>query len=174
MTTQYPPDLKQQALEILRDSGGDINQAHLKTGVPTRTLYNWRQELWQSWRRQSLSPILPNPPKPLPQFEDDLEAMDFIREQIMAELLNLANNFQSEIHYTTPSQRVLHLSQLMDRFIKFDEYVRALTEKHTEYEYVDELEHHVEKVPDPEGMYWNDREWVPIVEGQERVYAGGI
>ena len=51
MPIQYAPDLKQQALEILRDTGGDIVQAHLKTGVPERTLYRWRRELWQSWRR---------------------------------------------------------------------------------------------------------------------------
>jgi len=164
MTTHYPLDLKQQALEILRDTGGDINQAHIKTGVPERTLYNWRHELWQNWRRQPSSPVLPNPPKALPQFEDDLEAMDFIRQKIMGELLNLANNFQTDANFMTPAQRIMLLTQLTDRFIKLDEHVRALTEEEVEYEYEYEVEHHVEKVPDPEGMVWNDREWVPIGE----------
>ena len=104
MATQYPPEQKQLALEILRDTGGDINQAHIKTGVPERTLYNWRHDLWQSWRRQTPSP---NPPKPLPQFEDDLDAMDFLRQQIMKELLNLANNFQTDMNFMTPAQRVI-------------------------------------------------------------------
>ena len=107
MATQYPPEQKQLALEILRDTGGDINQAHLKTGLPTRTLYRWRHDLWQSWRQEHAAPILPNPPKPLPQFEDDLDAMDFLRQQIMNELLNLANNFQTDMNFMTPAQRVI-------------------------------------------------------------------
>ena len=164
MTTHYPLDLKQQALEILRDTGGDINQAHLKTGVPERTLYRWRRELWQNWRRTSATPVLPNPPKPLPQFEDDLEAMDYIRQKIMSELLNLANNFQTDANFMTPAQRITLLTQLTDRFIRLDEHVRAREEENVEYVYEYEVEHHVEKKDDPEGMVWNDREWVPIGE----------
>jgi len=156
MSTQYPPDLKQQALEILRDTGGDINEAHFKTGVPTRTLYNWRQELWQSWRRQSLSPILPNPPKPLPQFEDDLAAMDFIRQKIMSELLNLANNFQADANFMTPAQRIMLLTQLTDRFIKLDEHLDTRQEEQIEYVYKYKVAHHVEKVDDPNDF--NDTE----------------
>lgn len=173
MTPRYTPEQKTLALETLRDTGGDINQTHIKTGIPTRTLYNWRHELWQSWRRQTPSP---NSPKPLPEFEDDLAALDFIREQIMAELLNIANNFQSEMAFTTPTQRVLLISQLMDRFMKLDEYLNARQEEEIQYvyEYEYEVEHHVEKVDNPEGMYWNNREWVPIVEGEQRVYKGGI
>lgn len=150
MATQYPPDLKNQALEILRDSGGDINLAHIKTGVPTRTLYNWRHDLWQSWRRHNESPILPNPPKPLPQFDDDLDALTFLRQQIMAELLNLANNFQTEMAYTTPAQRVSLLSQLTDRLIKLDEHLDVRQEEQIEYVYKYKVAHHVEKVNDPD------------------------
>ncbi len=134
MPIQYAPDLKQQALEIFRDTGGDIVQAHIKTGVPERTLYRWRNELWQSWRRTSSTPVLPNPPKPLPQFEDDLEAMDFIRQKIMSELLNLANNFQADSNFMTPAQRIMLLTQLTDRFIKLDTHVRARTEEQEDEE----------------------------------------
>lgn len=162
MPIQYAPDLKQQALEILRDTGGDIVQAHLKTDVPERTLYRWRRELWQSWRRTSASPVLPNPPNPLPQFEDNLQAMDYIRQKIMNELLNLANNFQTDANFMTPAQRIMLLTQLTDRFIKLDQHVRVREEENIEYVYEYEVEHHVEKQPDPEGMVWNDREWVPI------------
>jgi hypothetical protein len=166
MTTHYPLDLKQRAFEILRDTGGDINQAHIKTGVPERTLYRWRRELWQNWRRTSATPVLPIPPKPLPQFEDDLEAMDYIRQKIMAELLNLANNFQTDANFMTPAQRISLLTQLTDRLIKLDEYVNAHQEQEIQYvhEYEYEVEHHVEKKPDPEGMEWNGRDFVPIGE----------
>ncbi len=149
MTAHHTPDQKNQALEMLRDTGGDINQTHAKTGVPKRTLYNWRHELWQSWRQHTPSPNLP---KPLPQFEDNIEALAFIRSQIMAELLNIANNFQTEMAYTTPTQRVMLISQLMDRYLKLDEYVSAHQEEEViyvhEYEYA--VAHHVEKVPSPD------------------------
>ena len=148
MPIQYAPDLKQQALEILRDTGGDINQAHLKTGVPERTLYRWRRGLWQSWRRTSATSVLPNPPKPLPQFEDDLAAMDYIRQKIMSELLNLANNFQADSNYMTPAQRIILLTQLTDRFIKLDEYLRTHENENIEYVYEYEVENHVEKTED--------------------------
>ncbi|MEP6988540.1 MAG: hypothetical protein ABI970_23255 [Chloroflexota bacterium] len=164
MATQYAPEQKQLALQILRDSGGDINAAHIKTGVNERTLYRWRNDLWRSWRRQSESPVLPNPPKPLPQFEDDLDAMTFLRQQIMSELLNLANNFQPDMNYMTPAKRVHLLTQLTDRLIKLDVHLNARQEEEIEYVYEYEVEHHVEKEPDPEGMVWNSREWVPIGE----------
>ena len=165
MPIQYAPDLKQQALEIFRDTGGDINQAHIKTGVPERTLYRWRNALWQSWRRTSATPVLPNPPKPLPQFEDDLEAMNYIRQKIMSELLNLANNFQADANYMTPAQRIMLLTQLTDRFIKLDEHVRARSEEFEQEEESDhpfEIDHDVEEKDDPEGMEWNGRDFVPI------------
>ncbi len=163
MTTHYPPELKQQALELLRDTGGDIAQTHIKTGVPERTLYNWRRELWQNWRRQSSTSVLPNPPKPLPQFEDDLEAMDYIRQKIMAELLNLANNFQTDANFMTPAQRIMLLTQLTDRFIKLDTHVRVREEENTEYIYEYEVEHHVEKKPDPDYEDVDDEEPQPAL-----------
>ena len=161
MTTHYPPEQKQRALEILRDTGGDINRAHIQTAVPERTLYRWRHELWQTWRRTSAAPVLPNPPKTLPQFEDNLEAMDYIRQKIMHELLNLANNFQTDANFMTPAQRIMLLTQLTDRFIKLDQHVRAREEEHIEYEGKFEIDHDVEEKDDPEGMEWNDREFVP-------------
>lgn len=167
MTTHYPADLKRQALEILRDTGGDINIAHIKTGVPERTLYNWRREIWQNWRRNAPNAVLPNPPKPLPQFEDDLEAMDYIRQKIMAELLNLANNFQTDANFMTPAQRIMLLTQLTDRFIKLDQHVRARTEEEevdNDDEHPFEIDYDVEEEPDPEGMEWNGRDFVPIGE----------
>lgn len=164
MPIQYAPDLKQLALEILRDTGGDINQAHIQTAVPERTLYRWRRELWQTWRRTSAAPILPNPPKTLPQFEDNLEAMDYIRQKIMNELLNLANNFQTDATFMTPAQRIMLLTQLTDRFIKLDQHVRAREEEQDDqnHETRFEIDYDVEEKDDPEGMEWNGRDFVPI------------
>ena len=70
----------------------------------------------------------------------------------MAELLNLANNFQTDMNFMTPAQRVMLITQLTDRFIRLDEHVRAheIEGVHYEYEYEYELEHHVEKESDPD------------------------
>lgn len=121
MPRQFTPDQKANALEILASNGGDIPQVHFQTGIPQRTLYRWRSELWQTWRRQAPPP--PSP-KPLPQFKDDLDALAFLRHKIMTELLNLANHYSESSAYTTPSQRVAFLSQLIDRLMKLDEHLK--------------------------------------------------
>ena len=120
------PQQKAEALELLAATGGDITQTQMKTGIAERTLYRWRNELWQTWRRQAPPP--PSP-KPLPQFADDLEAMDFLRQKIMAELLNLANNYQENLAYTTPAQRVTLIAQLLDRFMALDEHLKPYRPK---------------------------------------------
>jgi transposase-like protein len=55
MPRHYPPDSKTEALQILQANGGDITAAHYKTGIPYRTLYAWRQELFL--RRQTTPPL---------------------------------------------------------------------------------------------------------------------
>ena len=124
MPRTYTPQQKAEALELLAATGGDIAQTQMKTGIAERTLYRWRNELWQTWRRQAPPP--PSP-KPLPQFADDLEAMDFLRQKIMAELLNLANNYQENLAYTTPTQRVTLMAQFLDRLITLDEHLKPYT-----------------------------------------------
>lgn len=143
MAIRHTPEQKMLALETLRDTGGDITQTAAKTGIPERTLYHWRRALWQNWRQQVPSP---KSPKPLPQFEDDLDALDFLRQQIMAELLNLANNFQSEMAFTTPVQRVMIMNQLSERYFQLEKYLAAHTEEEIQYVYEYEVEHKVEKI----------------------------
>jgi hypothetical protein len=97
-----------------------------------------------------------------------LEAMTYIRQKIMAELLNLANNFQADSNFMTPAQRIMLLTQLTDRFIKLDEHVRARSEEQEDEEDEDgrpfEIDYDIEPKDNPEGKEWNDREFVPIGE----------
>jgi hypothetical protein len=130
MPRQYEPHQKTAALDILAGNGGDITQAHLQTGIPQRTLYHWRSELWQTWRQQAPPP--PSP-KPLPEFEDDLDALGFVRHKIMRELLNIANNYPEGIAYTTPIQRTAQFSQLLTRLMELDEHLQPYKPVETEF-----------------------------------------
>ena len=124
MTAIYTPQQKTQALELLKDTGGNVAHTHAKTGIPERTLYNWRRELWQSWRQHTPSP---NSPKPLPQFEDDLDALTYLRQQIFSEVVNLGSNIQLDSAFTTPAQRVTLLSQLLNHLMTLDQHLEPYT-----------------------------------------------
>ena len=117
----YSPQEKDAILEKLTANGGDVHQTFLETGVSERTLYRWRIELWQSWRRQ-LPP--PPPPKPPPEFETDLQALAYLRRKIMTELIAVADTFEASANFATPSQRAKVLTQLLDRLMKLDEYLK--------------------------------------------------
>ncbi len=121
MPKQHKPDQKTEVLNLFASNGGDIVQTHRETGIPERTIYRWRSELWQTWRRQS--PPEPSP-KPLPEFKDDLDALAFLRHKIMVELLNIANNFPEGSAYLTTNQRTAQLSQLLNRMMELDEHLK--------------------------------------------------
>ena len=57
------------------------------------------------------------PPQPIPEFDQDADALKFLREQIMSELLNTATTFKDDLTFSTPYQRVLVLSQLFDHLV---------------------------------------------------------
>lgn len=121
MRQHYDPKRKAEVMAILAANGGDIARTELQTGVSERTLYRWRQVLWQTWRRQNPPP---SSPKPLPEFEDDLESLAYLRAQIMKEVMSVANTFEGDLAYTTPPQRVGLLTQLLDRLIKLDDHLK--------------------------------------------------
>ena len=117
----YSPQEKDLILGKLAANEGDVHQTFLETGVAERTLYRWRAELWQSWRRQ-VPP--PPPPKPPPEFETDLQALAYLRRKIMMELISVADAFEHSANFATPSQRAKVLTQLLDRLIKLDEHLK--------------------------------------------------
>jgi hypothetical protein len=117
----YSPQEKDGILEKLVANQGDVHRTFLETGVSERTLYRWRGEFWQSWRRQS-SP--PSPPKSPPEFENDLQALAYLRRKIMTELISVADSFEASVNFATPTQRAKVLTQLLDRLMKLDEYLK--------------------------------------------------
>jgi hypothetical protein len=138
---KYHPTQKTAILEKLRANGGDIAVTHLQTGVPERTLRDWRRERWlQSpppppptpLRRRQNDPDgdavddqpAQAPDQELPVFEDDLDALAYLRRQIVDELVRIAGAFQDTFQLASPYQRVNMLAQLMDRLMKLDERLK--------------------------------------------------
>lgn len=115
---RYTTDEKADALACLELNGGDVVRTAAETGVPERTLYTWRRQFEEKNQRQQ------SPPPPLPKFENDLDAMKFLREQIVQELLNIARSFGAEADRSSPRQRALVLSQLLDRLMKLDAHLK--------------------------------------------------
>jgi transposase-like protein len=142
MSRRYTPEEKYAILAQLQANRGNIALTRLQTGVPERTLNAWRREMWLL--RQPLH--TPQPPQQyqenqppsnsegmasvvsltqkIPDFADNLEAMKFMRERIMRKLLNLTVTFDGDLSLTTPYQRALVLSQLLERMMKLDEHLR--------------------------------------------------
>jgi hypothetical protein len=132
MPRHYRPYQKAAALRELDASFGDIVTTSERTGIPERTLRDWRRQ------REKVLPNLPPPPpifspppspppppKPaLPIFEDDMKALAFMRQQILDELVNISTNIKDTFAQTAPHRRLRVLSDLLDRLAKLDERLR--------------------------------------------------
>jgi hypothetical protein len=82
MPRHHSPDQKAAALQCLDSNGGDIVTTAVQTGIPERTLYTWRKELWiQRVKRQQSLP--PPPPIEIPHFDNDIDSLIYIRGQVL-------------------------------------------------------------------------------------------
>lgn len=159
----YSPDQKADALDRLRANGGNVALTHLQTGIPQRTLYTWRQEAWlQQLQRnqrnqQSQQQRTPPPPPPLTDLsnapdvaeevlseEQNLQILNRIRRRLITELANLASE---GLMLTSPNQRILALTTLLDRLMKLDEHLQPYLPveqvMRIEYVYPDGSKHQV-------------------------------
>jgi transposase-like protein len=137
MSQRYTLEDKIAALDKLKSNGGNIALTALQLEIPERTLYNWRRQrsLRQIWQRQS-SPL---PPPEIPAFDDDLQALHFLRAQIMKELVSLSTMLNDDADLTTPRERVTLMSQLLDRLMKLDAHLKPYipVEQVIRFEYSD-------------------------------------
>ncbi len=136
MSRRYTPDEKSAILADLDLSQGDILLTSQKTGVPERTLYAWARERRLQRQQQHTTPLPQQPPPvmppniaakdvaELPTFENDMDAMRFMRSRIMQELLNLTMSLNDNFEGTTPYHRVQILSRLLERLMKLDEHLK--------------------------------------------------
>jgi hypothetical protein len=187
MPRHYTAFQKGDALQLLDSLYGDIALTSERTGIPERTLRDWRRE-----RERSSPPspppfsAPPPPPNEVPDFEDQLDALNYIREQVMNELLNISANIGDTFAQTPPHKRLRVLSDLLDRLMKLDEivkpyeptpwyrfawetglYVRTRTERHGPFT-PEDLPKNWREVFGEEPLleiYWGDNEMTPIPEG---------
>ena len=120
MSRHYTPAEKANALIHLHMNGGDIPYTSRQLGISERTLFYWRR----NWYAENLQQQSPSLQIERPDFKDDLDALAYLRKQIMAELLNMADSFRDGTIFATPAQRIHLLSQLLDRLMKLDAHLK--------------------------------------------------
>ncbi len=163
MPRKYSPSEKADALAHLHRTGSFPLTA-LQTGISERTLYTWRQ---QEFLQQTLQQQKPAPPlqKEIPTFDDDLDLLDYLRQQIMTELVRLASNFDDN-GFATPQQRAVILTQLIDRLIKLDQHLKPYQPEEM-YRLPNGklvpflIDYDVEQVPDETDQSDNDEDFDP-------------
>ena len=119
MSRRYTPEEKANALVHLQMTG-DIAFTSKQLGIPERTLFDWRRD----WYAINPPPQSSPPRLQQPEFENDLQALAYLRKQIMAELIELAGSYQKGAMFTSPTQRIHLLSQLLDRLMKLDQHLK--------------------------------------------------
>ncbi|MEZ4666629.1 MAG: helix-turn-helix domain-containing protein [Anaerolineae bacterium] len=142
----YTPSEKTAALLQLERLGGNVVLASRQLGIPERTLYTWRRRFYAENKRQH--PPLPLPPTDLPDLEDDLQVLTYLRRQIMSEVLRLSTSFVDEAAFTTPQQRVTILTQLVDRLLKLNSHLHTHPRTYEDEEI--EMEHPIKKSSEEE------------------------
>jgi hypothetical protein len=117
----YPPDRKADALQRLQANGGDILATHAETGVPQRTLYTWRSEIWlqQVKQRQALPPP---PQKELPAFEDEIEGQFGLRQEIIDALFKLTEVPEHDTPFRLVN-RVRAQARLVDTLMSLNDFL---------------------------------------------------
>lgn len=133
MPVQYSSAQKAAIMTLLERNGGNIQLTAQQTGVPYRTIYDWQRDMLPIL--QQYAPVAP-PPRAAetPTFENDLDALGFIRQNLLGELSRLSVSLQYDSGFSTPYQRALVLSQLMDRLLKLDVHLKPYSKDALEEE----------------------------------------
>ena len=143
MSTIYPAEQKAAAMALLERNRGNVPLTARQTGIPLRTLYSWQEAIAPYMQQYAM----PNTPAvAMPIFENDLEALAFIRQNIIGELSRLSASLQHDPGFSTPYQRALVMSQLMNKLLKLDLHLRPYMDDEDEME----LAYDVEETEDEE------------------------
>lgn len=126
MPSKYSPAQKEKALEMLR-IGDDIGLVHFNTGIPKRTLRDWRKRLEEESNCQIAEKTIPTAAadrQSEPKSTNDHDDFVYIRQQLMNYARDMAANLQPD--QPDSNRRTLALSRILDRIDKLD---RILPEK---------------------------------------------
>src|SRR5690242_15092589 len=103
MPRHHSPDQKAAVIQCLNANDGDIMTTSIETGIPVRTLYTWRKELWiqQVKQQQSLPPAAA--PDELPKFDNEIDELVYIRDQAIKWANDIASAIKERMptHYNT-------------------------------------------------------------------------
>ena len=129
MPRHHTPDRKAAAMQLLERNGGDVYLTHLQTGIPQRTLYSWRTELIVL-RRHTPSP--PPPQSTLPDFDDVIDALIYLRNNILEVLQQVvaatSDNLMPYLYWDhiRAQVRLLDCVLKLDKFLAPEYHQRAL------------------------------------------------
>lgn len=135
----YSPDEKADALQLLEKYENDIAATAYQTGIPQRTLYTWRMEVWdqQRQRRQSQPPP---PPKELPkmEYENAMEALEGLRTMVFQILARIPSDLS---HLPPYLQKDHHAARItgIDIILKLTAILGIPEPEYDEIEYVHEI-----------------------------------
>ncbi|MEO8606239.1 MAG: transposase [Chloroflexota bacterium] len=144
MPRTYSSDLKAAAMVAVERNNGNIQLVAQQFNIAENTLYAWRRNIQVFFQQ---NPLPPQYTAEVPAFENDLETLAFIRQNILGELSRLSASMQYDSGFSTPYQRALVMSQLMDRLLKLDVHLKPYMEEEEEiitYERDDEEDEEVE------------------------------
>jgi len=156
MPSKYTDAQKQEALEMIK-VGGSISSVHFATGIPERTLRDWRKTLRDRANCQTAEKTFSSaacrqsgagaPTQDQPGNQDEHEENDdyadflYIREQLMKHARQMAADLQPG--EPDSSRRILALSRILDRIQWFDERLPGRLPQQTirvEHYYDDEVQ----------------------------------
>ncbi len=60
----------------------------------------------------------------MPQFDDPTDLLDYVRQQIMEELVHLVTSLEQSRNYTSPHQRIIMIDQLLNRLVHLEKFLR--------------------------------------------------
>src|SRR5688572_20308170 len=99
MPFRYPSEQKTAALILLERNLRDFSRTSQQSGISVSTLHAWDSDI-QAYLLQN--PLPERQPAELPVFADDLEALAFIRQNIIGELSRLSASLQHDPGFSTP------------------------------------------------------------------------
>jgi transposase-like protein len=126
MSNRYESNEKAAAMALVERNRGNVQLTAQQMGIPERTLQSWlidiRPYMHQFAPAREVSTV------ETPVFKNDLEALAFIRQNIIGEVSRLSASLQHDTGFSTPYQRALVMSQLMDKLLKLDLHLRPYIE----------------------------------------------
>ena len=165
MPWKYPPEQKTAALMILAANYGDLQLTSDQTGIPIRTLTDWKRDgikqQKNNFHRKQLN---------MAENAENPEDNEFfrLREILMEHVFSLSMAISDEEDATTLSIRSLAISRLLDRIIKLDDFIPStFKEKTVRFEYVyDGSVHNAPPWANPDYNPYNGQEDNGLIGGQ--------